>query len=88
MSKDDDDDETSGVSYVPVLSRDPAAEPLPPEVLLVSKILVVGYDGRDHVHFWNRGGRAGKLVLAMGDGATLARCLGCVRVEEASDVRP
>lgn len=42
---------------------------------LISTVEVETVGGHDHVHVWNRSGRAGTLVVRKGDGAEVARRL-------------
>lgn len=43
--------------------------------LLVTSVRVEEGPGHDHVHVWNRGGKAGTLVVNSGDGHPIARLL-------------
>lgn len=42
---------------------------------LITTVRVKTVGGHDHVHVWNRGGKAGELVVAEGDGAAVERRL-------------
>jgi len=39
---------------------------------LISSVRVEHGPGHDHVHVWNRGGKAGVLVVEKGDGNSIA----------------
>lgn len=43
--------------------------------LLITSVRVERAFGHDHVHVWNRGGKAGMLVVSEGDGERIARLL-------------
>jgi len=43
--------------------------------LLVTSVRVESGPGHDHVHVWNRGGKAGTLVVTRGDGDRFADLL-------------
>jgi hypothetical protein len=42
---------------------------------LVTSVRVETHGGHDHVHVWNRGGKAGVLIVTEGDGAQLEQRL-------------
>jgi len=58
-----------------------SVEPIPPEVVSSAVSRFVG--GHDRVEVFNRGKRAGELIVTKGDGETIARVL---RGGEAGDV--
>ena len=43
--------------------------------LLITTVRVEEGPGHDYVHVWNRGGKAGTLTVAKGDGQAIARAL-------------
>lgn len=43
--------------------------------LMITSVRVEQGPGHDHVHVWNRGGKAGTLVVTSGDGYAIARLL-------------
>ena len=53
--------------------------------LLVTSVRVEQGPGHDHVHVWNRGGKAGTLDVTSGDGYAIARLLLPEGIADSSD---
>lgn len=44
---------------------------------VITSVRVEEGPGHDHIHIWNRGGKAGTLTVTKGDGELIARRLFC-----------